>query len=117
MNIFRLILFIITVEAITEIAINSELWETPREWLKKRGWFFKSLLSCGWCFSMWVAWGLYGFLYWTEAWWILFPFVAHRASNYLHVAYESMRRTQWQKIEDQGDSAYPNKDWHRGKEE
>lgn len=90
----KFILGAIATEALVEILIHSDLFKGPREWLKTRSGFFDALLSCGWCLSVWVAGGVLCVIAagWT---WILYVFIIHRLSNYLHMAFGVLRKIRW----------------------
>lgn len=57
--IIRFIMAVIATEAITEIAVKSELFEPVRKWLfeSKHGVlnFVHRIFDCGYCFSVWAA--------------------------------------------------------------
>lgn len=95
-SIFTFILYVISTEAVTEIALHSELWDKPRSWLMARGWFFKSLLGCGWCLSVWIAAGLFAVVQITEFTWILYVLSGHRLSNYIHLGFGIMKKKRWE---------------------
>lgn len=48
-------LALLYIEAVTEIIINGSVFNRPRNWLSKKSEFFSGLLSCGYCFSVWVS--------------------------------------------------------------
>lgn len=80
------LLFVVVVatEAVTEIVVESELMDPVRMRLG-RSWFLGSIVTCGYCLSVWVAFALWSLCY---AHWIFVSFclgmVVHRASNVLH---------------------------------
>lgn len=49
------ILAIIVVEAVVEIVVESELFFKFRNFIYKNSEFFGKLISCGYCFSVWVS--------------------------------------------------------------
>lgn len=78
-------------EALTEVAIKSTIFKPIRERVSKVGVWVKELLSCGYCFSFWVAWFL------TTLSDLRFPLtdinvincllmalIVHRSSNVIH---------------------------------
>lgn len=94
---FFIILASITVEAITEIVVKSELFLPFRRMLHKFGTnntFFKwthALFDCGYCFSVWVSAALAYFMFWgaitgTHLFvsWVVMTFCIHRLSNWVH---------------------------------
>lgn len=89
------VMIIIVVEAITELIISGDIFLNLRNWLAKKSIFLHKLLSCGYCFSVWVA--------ATIAW--LAPgnvseniiinifvkiFVIHRLSNIIHELFQRL---------------------------
>ncbi len=104
----------IVVEAITEILVTSSLLDIVylRPWISKRAlppdgnydnvkWYdtaLYTLLTCGYCSSVWVSAGLvwfvpggyFGLLPWDNV--FIKIFLLHRISNQLHVWYELARR-------------------------
>lgn len=84
-------LAIILTELITELIVKSVIFRPVRERLKSLNGWFKELLSCGYCTSVWVAFGvaiLLQLAYNLTGWFLvdlgLTAFVVHRLSNYLH---------------------------------
>jgi len=82
---------VILTEALTEGATKSVLFKPLRDKLSGFSNWLKELLSCGYCFSLWVAFGVV-FLaqihysltgnQWVDL--VLTAFVVHRLSNILH---------------------------------
>ena len=78
-------------EAITELVVKAEIFLPVRSTLSLGGSFFKKLLSCGYCFSVWAAFGVAfmldfppsftGYLWGDYMVWSL---LVHRGSNILH---------------------------------
>ena len=62
---FTLVLIILATafatEALVELLVKSKFFEFPRQFLSKWSWF-KSLINCGYCTSVWVAMGLISFV-------------------------------------------------------
>ena len=85
------ILAIIAVEALTEIFMESALFDSIRVWLGKRGWLMDELVTCGWCVSVWAACIVFALL-WYGLWWILAVIAIHRLSNFLHDIFGLLRR-------------------------
>jgi hypothetical protein len=80
---------IIAVEGLTEILLHSALFEKPRAWLSRRG-FFGKLFKCGWCLSLWVGLFVFGIIL-LRAEIVLIPIVFHRISNYIHAIYSFVK--------------------------
>lgn len=92
----RFLLYIILVEAITEIVTKSEIFEPLRAYIFRRAknsffftWLHK-LLDCGYCFSMWSGMLIsilflrdVFMLHWSIDWFIM-AIVLHRLSNMFH---------------------------------
>lgn len=107
-------LCVIAVEAITEIIVDSLLFQSVKSWLfdidptktkisDKLKLFSFKLMNCGYCTSVWVS-GVvvfftiesYGFENLSKLplflQWLGMTFVIHRLSNWLHVIYEYVRK-------------------------
>lgn len=87
----KFILGVILTELLTELAIKSVIFKPIRERIKNLSPWFKELFSCGYCFSVWAAFGVATLLQLsyplTEIFvldLILTALVLHRSSNYLH---------------------------------
>ena len=87
------VIAVMATEAITEILLESALLDKPRAYLTKR-WFFKELLGCGWCLSVWVAAAVVGVIA-VGLKIILIPFVVHRIANVLHDLYGLLKKLRW----------------------
>ena len=85
----KLLLLILFVEAVTEILVESSIFQKPREFVYTRNGFLGELVTCGYCTSVWVSAAV--------AWLVVFPispwfvinyiitvFVIDRLSNLLH---------------------------------
>ena len=46
---------VVVVEAITELAVKSQIFLPFRRWVSSKSQFLKELLHCGYCFSVWVS--------------------------------------------------------------
>lgn len=84
-------LAVVLTELLTELAIKSVLLKPPRDALSGLSSWLKELFSCGYCFSVWAAWGVVFVLQLapglTEWYWLnlgLTGLAVHRLSNYLH---------------------------------
>lgn len=87
------VMSIIFVEAATELICKSMFFSSTREFLARRLQFFRELLGCGYCTSVWVAilpafflslWFTGGLFLKTAPTFILFMVVLHRLSNKFH---------------------------------
>lgn len=54
----QVILCIVITEALTELVVKSEIFKPFRQRLFSLGEWFQKLFSCGYCFSVWVAFGV-----------------------------------------------------------
>jgi len=88
---YWLLFLVIVVEALTELAIKSVIFRPLRNKISSWHPWLKELLSCGYCFSVWVAFAavlILGFVlkltgnYWIDA--FITAVVVHRLSNFLH---------------------------------
>ena len=82
---------VLLTELLTELVIKSEITKPARDFIKSRGSWLETLFSCGYCFSVWTAFGvafLLGLAYNLTGWyWVDFTLTSlliHRLSNYLH---------------------------------
>ena len=87
----ELLLAVILTELVTELVIKSVIFSPLRERIKKLGTYINDLFSCGYCFSVWSAYGVvillnlaYDFTGWYYVDLTLTGLVVHRLSNYLH---------------------------------
>ena len=83
-----LVISIVIIETICELVTESYFFESFREFVAKKSFFFGLLVSCGYCLSIWVAIPFVlviklnltnTFFDYFRAWLLL-----HRLSNYLH---------------------------------
>ncbi len=90
-TLISILICVLMTELLTELVIKSEIAKPAREFIKARGNWLNTLFSCGYCFSVWVAFGVV-FLFdldynLTGRYWVDFAITAlliHRLSNYLH---------------------------------
>jgi len=82
---------VLLTELLTELVIKSEITRPVRDFIKSGGSWLKAFFSCGYCFSVWTAFGivfLLGLAYNLTGWyWVdltLTSLLIHRLSNYLH---------------------------------
>lgn len=87
----ELIFAVILTELFTELVVKSVVFRPIRERIQSLGRWFKDLLACGYCFSVWASYGvvlLLGLAYDFTGWYYLdltlTGFIVHRLSNYLH---------------------------------
>ena len=91
----RWLALIIATEAVTEIIMAAEL--APLVWLRKvasKITFFKELLQCGWCLSLWVATILLITVY-LGGEIAVFLFAIHRLANLFHDGIELVKSAKW----------------------
>ncbi len=87
----QLFLIVILTEAVTELTVKSDIFKPVRDLFFKLGDWAKTLFSCGYCFSVWVA---VGVVFATNTYYSLtdihmvdlglMSLVVHRLSNILH---------------------------------
>lgn len=83
------LLLILIVEAITELLVESSIFEKPRRFVYARNGFLGELVTCGYCTSVWVSAAVaWIFPIVISPWFIVNYFVTvfalHRLSNMLH---------------------------------
>ncbi len=89
MQLQELIVLAIAVEGLVELLYGAEILRGPRDWLKRRSVFFKRLLECKYCLSVWAAalvaglWALARFVH-PAASWMIWTIALHRTANRLH---------------------------------
>lgn len=86
-----LLFAVVLTELLTEFVIKSVIFRPARDQIKKLGAWFAELFSCGYCFSVWSAYGVvflldlsYNFTGWHYVNLTLTGLIVHRLSNYLH---------------------------------
>jgi hypothetical protein len=91
--ILKFSLLIIATEALVELICKAEILNRPRYWIQSRCWFFKELLSCPYCVSVWV--GMFvALLLWidnTYVFIVIYGLCFHRLSNFLHLLFSWVR--------------------------
>lgn len=87
----KFFLAVILVELFTELIVKSTIFKPIRRRIKQIGPWFKELFSCGYCMSVWVAFGVVFLLQLSYSFTGirlvdlgLTAFIIHRLSNYLH---------------------------------
>lgn len=90
-SVLKFLSAVLLTESLTELVIKSEITKPARDFIKSRGSWLETLFSCGYCFSVWTAFGvafLLGLAYNLTGWyWVdltLTSLLIHRLSNYLH---------------------------------
>lgn len=84
-------LSVVLVELLTELIVKSEIAKPLRKKIKGINSWFRELFSCGYCMSVWVAFGVAILTGVSYSFTGVFPvdvgitaFILHRFSNYLH---------------------------------
>lgn len=91
--IFYFVCCVVFTEAVTELLTKSLIFSGIREKIVGKGGFLASLISCGYCTSVWVS--LAPSLFFVSIMhnlnyvqflglWFFIAIVVHRSSNYLH---------------------------------
>lgn len=87
----KMLLSVVLVELFTELIVKSEIVKPLRQRIKGINSWFSELFSCGYCMSVWVAFGVaiasglsYTFTGILPVDLGLTAFILHRLSNYLH---------------------------------
>ncbi len=78
-------------EAMVELLVKSKFYDRPRQFLSRWSWF-KSLINCGYCTSVWVALGFISVVPaavlplsdWTFVNVLITLLLVHRLSNIMH---------------------------------
>ena len=91
MFLVKLLIAVVLVELFTELIVKSVIFRPVREKIKSINNWFAELFSCGYCMSVWVAFGIvfiiqpvYNLTGYQLLDLSLIAFLAHRLSNYLH---------------------------------
>lgn len=91
MFVLKILLAVILVELLTELIVKSTIFKPFRRRIKSLGSWFRELFSCGYCMSVWVAFGVvlvlqlsYDFTGITPVDLGLTALIVHRLANYLH---------------------------------
>lgn len=101
----------LAVEAITEIITSSDIMSPLRQWIKDKAYTYPpsdntitrsyawldKLISCGYCTSVWISgalciWSDIKIVGYAVIDTVIVVFAVHRLSNWLHVAYELIRK-------------------------
>jgi hypothetical protein len=86
-----ILMMIVVTEALVELICHARIFDSTRNKIKEINWFFKELLDCPYCLSVWAG-LLSAALYSNLDVWpvrifcIIIAF--HRLSNVLHLAYK-----------------------------
>lgn len=78
---------IILTEVLTNVAREWKIFDRPRNWLKGRSWFFKELLDCFTCSSVWSAVFVVSYLYWFEIPLVTYALIFHRGACFINIAW------------------------------
>jgi len=98
----RFIFAVILTEALTELIIEAQIFEPIKLRLMRIGRFVETLLTCGYCMSVWVGVGVaylfrlrFGLF---DLWWIeplILGFILHRLANTWHDVLGWIRRKKY----------------------
>jgi len=80
---------IILTEVLTNAAREWKIFDRPRNWVKRRSNFFKELLDCFTCQSVWIAFFVVGYLSWFEIPLVTYALIFHRGACFLNSAWEN----------------------------
>jgi len=84
----ELVIAALAVEGLVELIHGAEILRGPRDWLKRRSIFFKRLLECKYCLSVWCAGAVLAMWLGTrqvpQAIWPVWLLALHRAANRVH---------------------------------
>lgn len=96
--ILKILIAVICTEALTELAVKSELFQPVRAWLYKNKYsllrFIHRILDCGYCFSVWAAILAVIFVFYLDTFrvhFLVLVLVVHRLSNLFHFFIDAMR--------------------------
>ena len=78
----------LVVEGICEILTKADVFKFLQDWSKPRDSFFKKLLSCAYCLSVWVSFLICFVFADSSIPLVLEMFLVHRLSNWYHHIYE-----------------------------
>ena len=93
--IFKILLIIVSIEALTELVVKSEFFNPLRNFFSseennKLYNFIDSILQCPYCFSVWSASIVISMSYNDYTIFILYILSAHRLSNMLHNIFDKL---------------------------
>jgi len=92
--VIKIILAVIATEAITEILVESALFEDIRCRLAAKHDLLAEFVQCGWCISVWVGAAAFAvILLRLEV--IFIPFVIARLANFAHDLFGIAKRLKW----------------------
>lgn len=77
---------IILTEVLTNAAREWKIFDVPRKWIKK-AMFFKELLDCFECSSVWIGGFVVSYLYWFEIPLVTYALIFHRAACFINIAW------------------------------
>jgi len=92
--IFKILVIIVSIEALTELVVKSEFFSTLRNLFSgeknKLFKFIYNILQCPYCFSVWAAIIIISMSYNDYSIFILYILSAHRLSNVLHSIFDKL---------------------------
>lgn len=93
----KILMLVIVTEALVELICKAEILEHPRCWLKSRYWFFKELLDCPYCTSVWMGMFMALTLLSDNTYLLIgiYGISLHRLSNFLHLVFSWIRNLQF----------------------
>ena len=78
---------VILTEVLTNAAREWKIFDRPRNWLKGRSNFFKELLDCFDCSSVWLGAFVVAYLLWFEVAFFTYILIFHRGACFLNSAW------------------------------
>lgn len=98
------IFFFIKLFILTEILTNAVrtwgIFDGPRSWVKRRLTFFRKLLDCFECTSVWAGTFALAYLLWFEITFLTWVLIAHRVACFINIAYLNFDAARANKEED-----------------
>ena len=97
--IFFFIKGIILTEVITNATREWKIFDRPRNWVK-RSWFFKELLDCFTCTSVWGGGFVVAYLSWFEIPLVTYGLIFHRGACFINIAWQNFDWTRANREQD-----------------
>jgi len=97
--IFFFIKGIILTEVITNVVREWKIFDRPRNWVK-RSWFFKELLDCFTCTSVWGGGFVVLYLSYFEVSLVTYALIFHRGACFINIAWLNADWTRANKEQD-----------------
>ena len=92
--IFKILLIVVSIEALTELVVKSEFFSPLRNFFSgkesKLYSFIDSILQCPYCFSVWSSLIVISISYNDYTIFILYILSSHRLSNMLHNIFDKL---------------------------